>query len=182
MHFLLNMKDSHSFRLSWICFFKLHLKRRGPLFVREFPSMADFDPTDYDGHADDPLAVLEGQEIDELGGKGPQVSWWNFFVGHWASQICFFLGMGLVPDLWINRFRSYHRSSWAKKVYHIMKKSPITLDHRIGCRDKMILTDSPGWRIYSRVILGLWIILKKNMRPSIGSWVYGIYVKRNTFY
>ena len=34
--------------------------------------MADFDPTDYDGHADDPLAVLEGQEIDELGGKGPQ--------------------------------------------------------------------------------------------------------------
>ena len=36
--------------------------------------MADFDPTDYDGHADDPLAVLEGQEIDELGGKGPQVS------------------------------------------------------------------------------------------------------------
>jgi len=38
--------------------------------------MADFDPTDYDGHADDPLAVLEGQEIDELGGKGPQVSSW----------------------------------------------------------------------------------------------------------
>lgn len=59
--------------------------------------MADFDPTDYDGHADDPLAVLEGQEIDELGGKGPQVSsWWNFFVGNWASHICFFWD-GFVP-------------------------------------------------------------------------------------
>lgn len=114
MHYLLNMKDSHSFRLSWICFFKLHLKRRGPLFVREFPSMADFDPTDYDGHADDPLAVLEGQEIDELGGKGPQVSWWN-----WASQICFF-GMGLVPIC--ESTGSYHITglSYHEKIpYHL---------------------------------------------------------------
>ena len=66
--------------------------------------MADFDPTDYDGHADDPLAVLEGQEIDELGGKGPQVSWWNFLLD-WS-----------IPDLFLKR---WVQAICESQVYHI---------------------------------------------------------------
>ena len=163
MHYLLNMKDSHSFRLSWICFFKLHLKRRGPLFVREFPSMADFDPTDYDGHADDPLAVLEGQEIDELGGKGPQVSWWN-----WASQICFF---GMVLCQFVNQqvpiISQVIIMSQKGLSYHekIIKNPPSPWITGSGVC-KMILTDSQGWRLYFVWFWGFESSLKK-MRPSL---------------
>ena len=159
MHYLLNMKDSHSFRLSWICFFKLHLKRRGPLFVREFPSMADFDPTDYDGHADDPLAVLEGQEIDELGGKGPQVSWWNCLLE--TEHLRFvFLGWFCLCQT-CESTGSYHITGHhhePKRSIISWKNPPSPWITGLGVC-KMILTDYwVGGAHVFRVILGLWII------------------------